>query len=245
MSLSVREHLNWIPKSSGPKYRNAADSRMRSVTTSASRQRRERSSRQPAEHICRPRRAAGPSLANHVTSVFFVQTTVPKGPVVVIGHPLHQVKHGARQAANGTIPVVSHPHVQVSGVKVLKVLIEGYEILRRRRKNNEQLHSETLTGCHKAAVGCQSRKNPKTVVMLQAEKKKQKKPQNIDVFKTDQINLLCSTMFGDFFLHSFAVTNNNNKKSISSLCCCKQRTFLSGKSLINLACYRLTSAIQV
>lgn len=55
--------------------------------------------------------------------------TVPKSPVVVIGHPLHQVKHGAWQAAHGPIPVVSHPHVQVSGVKVLKVLIEGYEIL--------------------------------------------------------------------------------------------------------------------
>lgn len=103
---------------------------MRNVSTRASHQSREWSSRQPAECVRRPQRVAGPSLANHVSVFFLVLfVTVPKSPVVVIGHPLHQVKHGAWQAAHGPIPVVSHPHVQVSGVKVLKVLIERYEIL--------------------------------------------------------------------------------------------------------------------
>lgn len=49
---------------------------------------------------------------------------LPKCPVVVIRDPLHQVKHGPWQAAYGTVPVVSYPHVQVSSVKVLKILIK-------------------------------------------------------------------------------------------------------------------------
>lgn len=67
--------------------------------------------------------------------------TVPKCPVVVVGHPLHQVEDGSRQAAHGAIPVVSNPHVQVSGVKVLKVLIERYEILRTRK---EKMRNQTV-----------------------------------------------------------------------------------------------------
>lgn len=53
-----------------------------------------------------------------------------KGPVVVRGNPLHQVHLGAGDAADGPVPVVSNPHVQVAGVEVLKVLVEGDKLLR-------------------------------------------------------------------------------------------------------------------
>lgn len=57
-------------------------------------------------------------------------STVPECPVVVIRHPLHEVKDRSREAAYGTVPVVSYPHVQVSSVKVLKILIKRYKILK-------------------------------------------------------------------------------------------------------------------
>lgn len=65
-------------------------------------------------------------------------TTLPKCPVVVIRDALHQVKHGSWQAAYGTVPVVPYPHVQVSCVKVLKVLIKWYEILRKKTSSRRQ-----------------------------------------------------------------------------------------------------------
>lgn len=52
-------------------------------------------------------------------------------PVVVVRNSLHQVHFSARDAADGSVPVVSDPHVQVSGVEVLKVLIERDKILHR------------------------------------------------------------------------------------------------------------------
>lgn len=52
-----------------------------------------------------------------------------KSPVVVVGHSFHQVHFGPRDAAYGPVPVVSYTHVEVSGVKVLKVLVEGHEVL--------------------------------------------------------------------------------------------------------------------
>lgn len=60
---------------------------------------------------------------------------LPECPVIVIRHPLHQVKHRPWQAAYRAVPVVSYPHVQVSGVEVLKVLIKWYKILKAEKKN--------------------------------------------------------------------------------------------------------------
>ena len=55
---------------------------------------------------------------------------VPECPVVIVGHPLHQVKGGPRQTAYGPVPVVSDPHVQVPRVEVLKVLIHWHKLLK-------------------------------------------------------------------------------------------------------------------
>lgn len=55
---------------------------------------------------------------------------VPESPVVVIRHPLHQVKDGSWQAAYGTVPVVSYSHVQVPSVEVFKILIKWYKFLK-------------------------------------------------------------------------------------------------------------------
>lgn len=52
-----------------------------------------------------------------------------KRPVVVIGGSFHQVHFGPRDATYGPVPVVSDPHVKVSGVKVLKILVEGHKVL--------------------------------------------------------------------------------------------------------------------
>lgn len=52
-----------------------------------------------------------------------------KGPVVVAGRSLHQVHFGPRDAAYGPVPVVSYAYVEVSGVEVLKVLVEGHKTL--------------------------------------------------------------------------------------------------------------------
>lgn len=52
-----------------------------------------------------------------------------KSPVVVVGRSLHQVHFGPRYAAYGPVPVVSYTHVEVSGVKILKILVEGHKVL--------------------------------------------------------------------------------------------------------------------
>lgn len=119
-------------------------------------------------------------LQNHFCFLVLSMTTmaIPECPVVVIWHPLHQVKHRAWQAAHRPIPVVSHPHVQVSGVKVFKVLIERNEILQRRRKKEWMTTNEVLTGCHRAAMGCQPKtrnKKKQNVVTLKAERATKKK----------------------------------------------------------------------
>lgn len=52
-----------------------------------------------------------------------------KSPIVVTGGSAHQVHFGSRDAAYGPVPVVSDPHVKVSGVKVLKILVKGHKVL--------------------------------------------------------------------------------------------------------------------
>lgn len=59
-----------------------------------------------------------------------------KGPVVVMGNSFHHVHLSTGNTTNGSVPVVPDPHVQIPGVKVLKVLIEGDKILEDRRKRN-------------------------------------------------------------------------------------------------------------
>lgn len=55
-----------------------------------------------------------------------------EGPIVVVGNSFHQVHLSTRDTADGSVPVVSNPHVQVPGVKILKVLIEGDKILQEQ-----------------------------------------------------------------------------------------------------------------
>lgn len=64
-----------------------------------------------------------------------------KCPVVVMRHSVYQVHLGTRDTADGSVPVVSDSHVQVPGVKVLKILIEGDKILQRKRKEKCHFHS--------------------------------------------------------------------------------------------------------
>lgn len=59
----------------------------------------------------------------------------PKCPVVVIRHPLHHVKQRPWGTANGPVPVVSDSHVNVSCVKILKVLIQWHKILYKRGRS--------------------------------------------------------------------------------------------------------------
>lgn len=54
-----------------------------------------------------------------------------KCPVVVLGRPPHQVHFGTRDTAYGPVPVVPYTHVEVSGVEVLKVLVEGHKVLHK------------------------------------------------------------------------------------------------------------------
>lgn len=63
-----------------------------------------------------------------------------KSPIVVMGNSFHQVHFGPRDAAYGPVPVVSDPHVKVSGVKVLKILVEGHKVLHmdELRGHNEE-----------------------------------------------------------------------------------------------------------
>lgn len=57
-----------------------------------------------------------------------------KSPVVVVGGSFHQIHLGSRDAAYRPVPVVSYPHIKVSGVKVLKILVERYKILHMDEK---------------------------------------------------------------------------------------------------------------
>lgn len=59
-----------------------------------------------------------------------------KGPVVVVGDPVHQVHLGSWNAADGPVPVVPYPHVEVPGVKVLKVLVERHKVLKKGRRQS-------------------------------------------------------------------------------------------------------------
>lgn len=52
-----------------------------------------------------------------------------EGPIVVARGSFHQVHFGSRDAAYGPVPVVTDPHVKVSGVKVLEILVEGHKVL--------------------------------------------------------------------------------------------------------------------
>lgn len=62
-----------------------------------------------------------------------------EGPVVVVGNSLHQVHLGAGDAADGPVPVVPDPHVQVAGVEVLKVLVEGDELLQGGMRRTQRV----------------------------------------------------------------------------------------------------------
>lgn len=46
-----------------------------------------------------------------------------------MGDSLHQVHSGPGHAADGPVPVVPDPHVQISGVEVLEILVEGHKVL--------------------------------------------------------------------------------------------------------------------
>lgn len=46
-----------------------------------------------------------------------------------MGGSVHQVHLGSRNAAYGSVPVVSDAHVEVPGVKVLKVPIKRHKVL--------------------------------------------------------------------------------------------------------------------
>lgn len=83
--------------------------------------------------------------------------TVPESPVVVVRHPLHQVKDRPWQAAYGTVPVVSYPHVQVSSVEVLEILIKRHEILRAKSKH-QQPHSKPVPGPRMSRLSKQKNK---------------------------------------------------------------------------------------
>lgn len=53
----------------------------------------------------------------------------PKCPVVIICDTFHEVKLWPWDTANWTIPVIPYSHIEVSGVKVLKILIKWHKIL--------------------------------------------------------------------------------------------------------------------
>lgn len=67
-----------------------------------------------------------------------------KGPVIVVGNSFHHVHPRPRNAADGTVPVVPDPHVQVPGVKVLKVLIEGDKILQEEEERVRKAHQRIV-----------------------------------------------------------------------------------------------------
>lgn len=58
-----------------------------------------------------------------------LQTDSPKCPVVIISNAFHEVKLWPWDTANWTIPVIPYSHIEVSGVKVLKILIKWHKIL--------------------------------------------------------------------------------------------------------------------
>lgn len=58
-------------------------------------------------------------------------------PVVVRGRSLQQVHFCPRHTAYGPVPVVPYTHVEVSGVKVLKILVEGHKVLQMDDQREE------------------------------------------------------------------------------------------------------------
>lgn len=58
-----------------------------------------------------------------------VSVDSPKCPVVIICNAFHEVKLWPWDTANWTIPVITYSHIEVSGVKVLKILIKWHKIL--------------------------------------------------------------------------------------------------------------------
>lgn len=62
-----------------------------------------------------------------------------------MGNSFHHVHPRPRNAADGTVPVVPDPHVQVPGVKVLKVLIEGDKILQEQEEWVRKPHQRNLS----------------------------------------------------------------------------------------------------
>lgn len=68
-----------------------------------------------------------------------------KRPVVVVSYSLYQVHLGTRNTADRAVPVVSDPHVQIPGVKVFKILIEGDKILQKESEKVQTISNIILT----------------------------------------------------------------------------------------------------
>lgn len=69
-----------------------------------------------------------------------------KCPVIVIGNSLHYIKLCSGDTADGSVPAISNPHVQVSGVEIFKVLIQRYKIL--QEKEFQFISRRLLSPCH-------------------------------------------------------------------------------------------------
>lgn len=108
--------------------------------------------------LTRATSAANPSPVSSIQTLpkhketFFSSSL--KSPVVVVGHSLHQVHFGPRHAADGPVPVVPDPHVQISGVEVLEILVEGHKVL-HVDKDRGQLAGSSLppgTACSRTSL---------------------------------------------------------------------------------------------
>lgn len=58
-----------------------------------------------------------------------------------MGDPLPEVHFGSWSAAEGPVPVVPDPYVDVPGVEVLKVLVERHKVLQRGSREDEGILS--------------------------------------------------------------------------------------------------------
>lgn len=86
------------------------------------------------------------SISSANTSFLFFLLSL-KCPVVVARLSLHQVHFGPGYAADGPVPVVPDPHVQISGVEVLEILVEGHKVLHvdgDRRQLGRSIWNSTL-----------------------------------------------------------------------------------------------------
>lgn len=61
-----------------------------------------------------------------------------KSPVVVTGHSLHHIHFSPRNATYWPVPVVSDPHVKVSGIKVLEILVKWHKVLEKWGGHSER-----------------------------------------------------------------------------------------------------------